>query len=102
MSSTLRKFHIFNVSHAIADILFRANGARTIQQYTAAAQDAPQNIEPEAVQGGEVAAAGSTPTGTGSGTSPTQTRGSAGVSSLASLSIPVLGLAAALAALMSA
>lgn len=80
----------------------RASGARTIQQYIAAAVDAPQNIEPEAVQGGQIAAAGSAATGTGAGSSATQTPGSAGVSSLATLSIPVLGFAAALAALMSA
>ncbi|KAK5651360.1 hypothetical protein OQA88_12593 [Cercophora sp. LCS_1] len=79
-----------------------SNGARTIQQYTAAAAGAAQNVAPAAVQGGEVAAAGSAvTTGTSTGTSPTRTPGSAGVSSLGSLSIPVLGFAVAVAALMS-
>ncbi|GAB1317207.1 Extracellular serine-rich protein (Fragment) [Madurella fahalii] len=79
-----------------------ANGERTIEQYAAAAAEASENVQPESIRGGEVAAAGSEVTTPGSGTQPNDDEGNAGVSSLGSLNLPIFALAVAVSALMAA
>ncbi|KXX74484.1 hypothetical protein MMYC01_209857 [Madurella mycetomatis] len=76
-----------------------SNGERTLEQYSAAAAEASQNIAPDSVRGGEIAELGSDAT-TGSGSD--DPNGNAGVSSLGSLNIPIFALAVAVAALMAA
>jgi plastocyanin len=72
--------------------------ARTIAQYAAAAARAPNNVAPAAVGGGDLAAAnGATPTGSGPGA--TDRPNGAGAGFFGQLSMPVLGFAAAVAAI---
>jgi hypothetical protein len=76
-----------------------ASGQRTIQQYASRAALAASNVAPSAARGGDLVSAGSqTGTGTGSAATATRTPGSAGVNSLSGLSLPMLGLSAAAAA----
>lgn len=95
----------------------RANGQRTIEQYAAAAAEAPQNVEPTSVQGGSLVEAGSDSndgesgsdsgssnggSGTGSAAQPTRTAGSDATGALGRLSLSMLGLTVAAVAVAGA